>query len=255
MNKQSTSNENQSTQPTPSPSLEQQTDYWKYWQRTRSCNSWARQRAELLLELVRSLPLERPAIMDFGCGNGWFCKELSAFGDVTGIDLNEEAMREARYKWPGINFIGGDVFAYEPPSKLFDLVVSQQVIAHVEDQQAYMGKIATLVRPGGYLLLSTNNKFVMERLGSCDWGSDRSLGHLENWLSMAQLCQLVKTHFEIVTTKTLLPMGDAGVLRLINSSKVNRALGLCFGTERLDRFKERVGLGYYLIVLARKPNR
>jgi 2-polyprenyl-3-methyl-5-hydroxy-6-metoxy-1,4-benzoquinol methylase len=237
-----------------SPSLEQQKDYWKFWQRTRSCSDWARQRADFLLQIVASLPLQRPAILDFGCGNGWFCNELSAFGDVTGIDLNEEAMREARDKWPGITFIGGDVFDHEPAGMQFDLIVSQQVIAHVDDQPTYVSKIAQLLRPGGYLLLTTNNKFVMQRLGTSDWGSERSSGHLENWLSMVELRGLVSKHLEILETNTLLPMGDGGILRLVNSSKINRVLGFCVGTERLARLKEYAGLGYYLIVLARKPN-
>jgi SAM-dependent methyltransferase len=233
-------------------SLQHQIQYWKIWQQTRSSSGWARMRADFLHRIVSNLQLDRPAILDFGCGNGWFCAELATYGEVTGIDLNEEAMQQAREKWPEITFIGGDLFSYEPQGVVFDLVVSQQVIAHVENQHEYISKTSRLLRPGGYLLLTTNNKFVMDRLGSSDWGSHRNQGHIENWLSRTALQRLVSPHFEIQQFYTLIPLGDGGILRLVNSARLNRAIGFFVGEERLQQLKQRAGLGYYLILLAKK---
>lgn len=234
------------------PSTQQQVDYWKYWQRTRSCNAWARRRADYLLDMIANLHLDNPSILDFGCGNGWFCNELAQFGRVTGIDLNEEAMLDAHHRWPNITFIGGDVFSYDFQGSLFDLVVSQQVIAHVNDAAAYVRKAASLLKHQGYLLLTTNNKFVMQRLGTCGWDSHRESGHIENWLSASRLRSLVSKHLGIIRLSTLLPLGNGGILRFVNSRKINRFSEILLGEQRVERAKERMGLGYYLILLAQK---
>src|SRR3989442_11595788 len=58
-----------------------------------------------LFRSVASLALERPKILDLGCGNGWFSQELSRFGLVTGVDLSAEAiaMAEADRKSTRLN--------------------------------------------------------------------------------------------------------------------------------------------------------
>lgn len=234
------------------PSTQQQVEYWQFWQRTRSCNAWARRRADFLLDTIAHLHLHSPSILDFGCGNGWFCNELTQFGRVTGVDLNEEAMIDANRKWPNIVFVGGDAISYDSKGALFDLVVSQQVIAHVTDQSAYVRKAASLLRHGGYFLLTTNNEFVMRRLGTCDGGSHRESGHIEHWLSTSSLRRLISQHFRIVRLNTLIPHGDGGILRVVNSPKVNRLVEMLIGAQRAERVKERMGLGYYLILLAKK---
>ena len=49
------------------------------------------------------------------------------------------------------------------PENHFDVVVSQEVIAHVPDQAAYLEKAADVLRRDGYLIITTPNKFVVDR--------------------------------------------------------------------------------------------
>ncbi len=235
------------------PSLDEQRDYWKFWQRTRSDSGLARIRADFVLQMLKDLDLDSPQILDFGCGTGWFTDELSQFGSATGADLNQEAMQAASARWPHVTFLGGDLFQMPLAANAYDVVVSMQVIAHVEDQAAYIRHAAQVLRPGGHLLLTTNNKFVMQHLGEMDWGSHRSLGHIENWLSQQDLRRLLTPHFEIHQMTTLIPMGNGGVLRIVNSHKVNALLGTLVSKQNLRRMKERMGLGYYIILAAQKP--
>ena len=127
------------------------------------------------------------------------------------MDLNGEAMREAGIRWPHINFVGGNVFEHPLEANSFDVVVSMQVIAHVEDQAAFIEKSVELLRPGGYIMLSTNNKFVMDRLGNNDWGNRRSAGHIEKWPSVRSLKRLESTRFHELQTSTLLAIADGRV--------------------------------------------
>ena len=63
---------------------------------------------------------------------------------------------------------------------------------------------------------------------------------------------LVAAGFRVLKTKCVIPLGGRGVLRMANSWKLNAVLRLVLSQESLDRMKERLGLGYSLIVLAVK---
>ena len=62
-------------------------------------------------------------ICELGCGRGWMTYVLSQFGEVTGVDLSDAAVRLAQSKWPHIHFEQGDITRYRTDKK-FDIVVS-----------------------------------------------------------------------------------------------------------------------------------
>ena len=230
------------------PTLKEQEEYWEGWQETRSISAWSLRRAEAIEAILRSLNLDRPAILDFGCGNGWFTERLSNFGQATGIDLSQKAMARARALFPHATFLAGDLFEATLPAAYFDVVISQQVIAHVVDQAGYLDRAANLLKAGGYLILSTPNKFVIDRLDL----PPEPLGHIESWLRMRDLKRALRPRFDVLRTLTVLPMGHLGILRLINSYRINALIGRLIPQKRIDALKEWAGLGYTMIVLARK---
>jgi 2-polyprenyl-3-methyl-5-hydroxy-6-metoxy-1,4-benzoquinol methylase len=231
--------------------IQEQEQYWDMWQDDRSINSWAQRRSEIILQLLKSLELENPNIIDFGCGNGWFCPKLADYGKVTGIDLSRENMHKAQERFPNIEFIGADIFSHPLPAEHYDVVVSQQVIAHVSKQSEYVSKCAGLLKDGGHLILSTNNKIVMDRLGH-EYVDDTKLGHLENWLSLRMLKQLLRPEFDLISHQSIIPRGHRGILRVVNSDKLSKIWSSLFGAASAQRFKEKLGLGYINIVLAKK---
>ena len=127
------------------PTLVEQEQYWEEWQETRSITPWALRRAETLLALLRSLNLSVPTILDLGCGTGWFTEKLAHFGAATGIDLSAKAIGLAKRRFPDTSFIAGNIFETALPLESFDVVVSQQVIAHVVDQTRYLDLAASKV--------------------------------------------------------------------------------------------------------------
>jgi 2-polyprenyl-3-methyl-5-hydroxy-6-metoxy-1,4-benzoquinol methylase len=228
------------------PPIDRQVDYWKTWQREASESTWAKERSDLVYQWVRELPIEKPKILDLGCGTGWFTSRLAELGETTGLDLNEAAMNEARHRWPSATFIGGDLYHADLEHQAFDIIVSMQVIAHVPDQEGFVRRVCQLLKPGGYFLVTTNNRFVMRHLGTKGWGSHASRGHIEQWLTMRSL----KHHLRILRTRTLRPMGDGGPLRILNSVKLNALVDTLLGSGASVRLRESLGLGYYLLVLA-----
>jgi hypothetical protein len=64
--------------------------------------------------------------------------------------------------------------------------------------------------------------------------------------------RLLEPRFRVRRTTSVIPIGHRGVLRLVNSYKLNRTLGLVVPPTRIERLKERAGLGYSIIALAQK---
>jgi len=240
-------------QETELPTLELQKQHWKFWN-FRPGHPYEDdylkplRRGDKILGYLRSLPLERPTILDMGCGMGWFANELARIGPTTGIDLCDDAIAQAKSKFPQVTYMAGNVFEMELPEQHFDVVVSQEVIAHVPDQEGYLERAARVLKPGGYLIVTTPNRFVHFRN---DWAPIPP-GHIEKWLSRGALKRLLRPHFRVLRTTTAVPLGRGGILRLVQSTKVNWALGLLFSPERIEAFKEWAGFGWTQIVLAQK---
>jgi len=235
------------------PTISEQQRFWETWNATmrdpEHLNEWCIRRAEVIFQFFRSLNLENPRILDFGCGTGWLSEMLSKYGHVTGVDLAESAIATAKSRVPQGTFFAGDIFKISLPSDHFDVVVSQEVIAHVPDQVAYLDRAADVLKPGGHLIITTPNKFVIER---SDVFPPQPPEHLEKWLTIRGLKNLLSSRFNVLRTTSIVPMGNRGILRLTNSTKVNSMLGLLVSSRQIEKLKERFGLGYTLILLAQK---
>jgi 2-polyprenyl-3-methyl-5-hydroxy-6-metoxy-1,4-benzoquinol methylase len=242
-------------QATELPPVEVQKEHWKYWNSrpehpySDDCLRPVR-RGEKILAYLRSLPIERPSILDMGCGMGWFANELSQFGPTTGIDLSDEAIALGKSKFPQVTFRAGNLFEMALPEGHFDVVVSQEVIAHVPDQSEYLECAARVLKPAGYLLVTTPNRFIHNRN---HWPPTLP-GHIEQWLSRRELKLLLRPHFHVLRSTTAVPKGHGGILRLVNSTKLNLVLGLIFSAKRVEALKEWAGFGWTQIVLAQKTS-
>jgi 2-polyprenyl-3-methyl-5-hydroxy-6-metoxy-1,4-benzoquinol methylase len=243
------------TRESPLPTLQEQRRFWdwhwEHWRERKVINEWTLRRADAIVEVLRSLSLERPEILDLGCGRGWFSERLAHCGKVTGIDLSEGAIAAARAEYPNIPFIAGNVYDYPLLAEHFDVVVSQEVIAHVENQPAYIARAADVLKPGGHLIITTGNRFVMDRLGDVQWNVQPD-EHIAIQLNMRELKRLLRPWFTVLRTRTIIPMGEFGILRVVNSPRLNQALGRVIPRPYLERLKERAGLGYQMLVVARK---
>jgi SAM-dependent methyltransferase len=237
------------------PSITEQRQFWNWhWrhaQDRRVINDWSLARFTTIMNILRSLSLEEVKILDLGCGLGWYTEKLSEFGQVTGIDLSPEAIAKAKARVPHITFLAGDIYQMPLPEATFDVVVSQEVLSHVENQAKYIERAAKVLKSGGYLILSTDNKFIMDRLGEAHW-APLPPEHIETFLDIRGLKRLLRPHFHVLRSTTVIPTGHRGILRLINSVKLNRALEVLIPRHCLEALKERAGLGLTIIVLAQK---
>jgi 2-polyprenyl-3-methyl-5-hydroxy-6-metoxy-1,4-benzoquinol methylase len=209
----------------------------------------SRARAAKVLEIVSALRLPDPAIIEVGCGTGWLSRELCRHGRVTGVDLSPKAIEIARKLAPDAEFASGDFMAMDLRER-FDLVVCLETIFYVADQNSFMKQIVDALRPGGYAVITAVNTFVYERCTDVAMALQR--GQVRQWLPRRDLRRLLSAHLTIRGWTTALPRGNLGVLRIVNSTKLNALLATVFAEETIRRAKESWGLGHTHVVLLQK---
>jgi 2-polyprenyl-3-methyl-5-hydroxy-6-metoxy-1,4-benzoquinol methylase len=98
-------------------------------------------------------------ILDVAAAQGNFSLALAQLGfDVTWNDLRAELADYVRLKYERgkIGYAAGNAFELRFPS-LFDAVLITEVIEHVAHPDDFLAKAAALVRPGGYIVMTTPN--------------------------------------------------------------------------------------------------
>lgn len=234
------------------PTMDEQRAFWNAWIAANPRDAYQRDAASLrrrdeVLAYLRSLALPRPDILEVGCSNGWLCAELAQFGPVTGTDLAPAAIEEASNRYPHIQFVAGDFYELDFSQK--DVVVCVDSLASVADHPRFIARMDTALKPGGYLIITTQNPFVFSRYSGL---APLSPGQVRNWTSRDQLRRLLSADFDVLDLKTVAPRGDLGILRIVNNRLLNRVAGLVLGRARRDRLKEACGLGQTIVCLARK---
>ena len=96
-------------------------------------------------------------VLKIGVGTGRLAARTAPLcARLTGIDLSPKTISLARENLAGfsnIHLIGGD-FLTHPFDTRFDVVHSSLTLMHFEDKAAFLRKAASLLRPGGRLVLS-----------------------------------------------------------------------------------------------------
>ncbi len=214
-----------------------------YWRsdnpKQRGYADYARE-AELYLKtfgkrmklVARHLP-PRARVLDVGCAAGYFLRVAQRHGhDVHGVEMSAaiagEAVRALGADRVHIGTLDDAVAAKGHAARSFDLVTLWDVVEHVPEPQPLLRTIHGLLKPGGKLLLETQNVASRwARLLGRRWHHYKHDEHLY--------------HFDPSTIRRLL--GDCGfdVLEL-GSAFAGKYVSFAFLAERAGRLGRIPGL-------------
>jgi len=98
-------------------------------------------------------------VLDIGCFNGFFVKELIERGfDAIGIDFNRKALEFGRSTYNSGELITSRTLAdLERDGERFDAITMFEVIEHLEDFESVIQNAVRLLKDNGVIIISTPN--------------------------------------------------------------------------------------------------
>ncbi len=228
--------------------------YDERWAGFQYANRLKMARATAILEEILRTERFEPRIIDLGCGAGWLTSILGMFGPATGVDLSDHALKHG-VAHPHVQFLQANILEWDHPEKAFDIVVSQEVIEHLDDsgQERYLEIASKLLCPGGHLILTTPNSATFSAMPAHQresWGDQM----IENKLNRTRLRKLLERRFEGVRVGSVIAgYGSAGLYRVFASRKLRRLVNVVLGPQTFETLACRTGFGLHLVASGRTP--
>jgi SAM-dependent methyltransferase len=137
------------------------------------------------LEMILATAGERSggSILENGCGVGMYVEHLIPLGGrVFGLEYDFDRAREAGARSPGIINAAGEHLPY--PNSTFDLILSHEVLEHVQNDFRAVNEMIRVMRPGGRLALFVPNRGYPFETHGIYWRGKYHFGNipLVNWL-------------------------------------------------------------------------
>ncbi len=129
-------------------------------------------RIECTLELLREAAkragnARELRILDLGCGQGHITERMRQEfpgAELSGVDYSISAIDYAAGHFPGIDFIVGNAYTCPYADGYFDVVVCNNLWEHVPDPLVLLGEIRRLLRPDGFVIISTPSRYRIRNL-------------------------------------------------------------------------------------------
>ncbi|MFP3942475.1 MAG: bifunctional 2-polyprenyl-6-hydroxyphenol methylase/3-demethylubiquinol 3-O-methyltransferase UbiG [Alphaproteobacteria bacterium] len=108
-------------------------------------------------------PFEGLTLLDIGCGGGLLSEPMTRLGfRVTAVDASEANIKtatiHAREQGLDIDYRHGSAEALAGENARFDVILNMEVVEHVADMQGFLHACASMVAPGGMMVIATLNR-------------------------------------------------------------------------------------------------
>jgi len=230
--------------------LNQQIEFYNnYWSSLNKFGSYKLKRISEIISLLDFVNKsnKNSKILDLGCGDGRCCAIWNEIGETSGIDLSTSAMKNARERYPFINFQSGNATNTSHNDNSFDIIISQEVIEHIAVQSEYIDECSRLLRGNGFLILTTPNRYYFDRR----IGGNYSNQPIENIVTARELKKKLKRKFKILKLYTIIhPSGDKGIYSITSNRLFNYFIAALKAKKLEDYILSIMNLGLNTIVLA-----
>lgn len=157
-------------------------------------------------------------ILENGCGVGMYVEHLSPFGGtVVGLEYDVERAREAKVNSPHILNAAGEFLPLL--SSTCDLILSHEVIEHVEDDRAAIREMVRVLQPGGRLVLFCPNRGYPVETHGIYWKGKYNFGNklFVNYLPRKWRDKLAP-HVRVYSKSDLLKLFDGLPVKFIEQT-------------------------------------
>lgn len=119
---------------------------------------WRSGQERRLQMIAQHVPLENARILEAGCGLGTYASQFRRrfSPHVEAFDIELERAIDAKAEVPHVLVAAGEAIPYA--DNLFDLVFSNEVIEHVNDDRQFVQEMVRVTAPGGYVALFCPNR-------------------------------------------------------------------------------------------------
>jgi SAM-dependent methyltransferase len=207
-------------------------------------------------------------ILDVGCGAGGMLAPLSRYGQVTGIDMQQELVDFCHERgFPNVRL--GDAYDLPAPDGTIDLITLFDTIEHVPDDRRVLRECVRALCPGGTLFISVPAyQFLYANNDRVAHHERRyTAGELRDKLTEAGLEPVQLTYFNTLLFPAILPAvlakklqerfsdpGDRTNLSHRMRPRLNRLLAAVMGSERHLLQRMSFPFGHSIIAIARRPD-
>ena len=122
-------------------------------------------------------------VLENGCGVGMYLGKLALqAGVVIGLEYDFERALQAYQDLPQIVNAAGEALPY--PLGRFDLILSHEVIEHVQDDAAAVAEMVRTLKPGGRAVIFCPNRGYPYETHGIYWRGNYKFGNIPfvNWL-------------------------------------------------------------------------
>jgi SAM-dependent methyltransferase len=184
---------------------------------------------ERRLALIRRFaPLEGGKILDVGCGLGTYVKAFRRFSDdVHGVDIDADKVAVASQELPNIRVAPAEELPY--PGDTFDVVLSHEVIEHVDDDRLAVAEAVRVLRSpgpsggrsGGRLVLFAPNRLYPFETHGAYWRGIYHFGNipLVNYLPN-RWREAICPHVRAYTARDLRRLFDGLLVRFVIHTQI-----------------------------------
>ena len=138
-----------------------------------------------------------------GCGLGTYLEKLAVTANpAIGLDIEHERTVQARQKTARVVCGAGEFLPF--PADCFDLILSHEVLEHVQDDQAAIREMVRTLRPGGRLVLFCPNRGYPFETHGMYWRGKYHFGNIPliNYLPR-KLRDRLAPHVEVYSRRDL----------------------------------------------------
>jgi len=162
----------------------------------------------------------RGRVFEDGCGVGMYLDHLAKSARLAvGMDIELERAAEAHQMVPQVTCGAGEHLPF--PSNTFDLVLSHEVLEHVNDDRQAMREIVRVLRPGGRLTLFVPNRGYPFETHGIYWKGQYRFGNipLVNYLPRS-LRNRLAPHVRVYSSRDLAKLIEGLPVKVISRTIV-----------------------------------